>query len=360
MFKRILFIFLFLPFAAAAQYHITGKVINLVDKKPVANASVFLSNASAGTKTNDDGTFTITSVRGGQYDLVVSNVAYATYKQTIAVNGDLILPDIGIIPQSIELKEVKIRPDKDWAKHYDMFREEFIGNSDYARQCKILNPKVIGFQYDKKAEELTANSSDFIEIENKALGYTVRYQLSDFSKNYKTSFCYYSGLVSFEEMKGSESQMKKWAKNRLKAYQGSSMHFLRSIISNQVAEQGFKVERLIRKPNPDYTGGFANKYIPTLVDQPLGINDYAKLTDQKGQYALDFKDCLYVMYNKKPEGKGATDLIPQYVISMLSIEGQYAYFDSNGVIINVQDVAVEGEWAASHVAELLPVDYEPK
>ena len=52
--KRLLYIFLLLPFSALAQYHISGRVLDLVDKKPIPNASVFLSNASAGTKTNAD------------------------------------------------------------------------------------------------------------------------------------------------------------------------------------------------------------------------------------------------------------------------------------------------------------------
>ncbi len=42
-----------LPCAVIGQYRVTGRVIDLISKKPVADASVFLSNASAGAKTND-------------------------------------------------------------------------------------------------------------------------------------------------------------------------------------------------------------------------------------------------------------------------------------------------------------------
>jgi hypothetical protein len=50
--KRLtLFLFL-LPFAAMGQYRITGRVVDAATKQPVADASVFLSNASAGAKTN--------------------------------------------------------------------------------------------------------------------------------------------------------------------------------------------------------------------------------------------------------------------------------------------------------------------
>lgn len=358
--KTTFFFFaLFLPFIALGQYHISGRVLNLADKKPVASASVFLSNATAGTKTNDDGTYTISNVRGGQYDLVVSIVGYGYYQQTIMVTKDINLPDIEIIPKSIELREVKIRPDPKWAQHYDMFRREFLGYSDNAGQCKILNPKVIGFSYDDVGRELTANSSDFIEVENKALGYKVKYLLSKFTKNYYTGLLYYEGQALFENLNGKESQKRRWQKNRQDAYNGSSMHFLRTVIAGQLQSEGFKVLRLVRKPNPEYVGGLNNKYVETLVTAPLAINDFGRLTDQKGQYAITFKDCLYVMYNKKPAAKGESEIIPQYITSIVSFEEPYAFFDNNGIIINPQSIVFEGQWGKSRIAELLPVDYEP-
>lgn len=356
MLRRLIFFLWLLPFTALGQYRITGKVTDLVDKKPVANASVFLNNASAGSKTNDDGTFTITGVRGGQYELVVSVVGYTTYRQTILVNSDITLPVIEIISKAIELREVNIHPDPNWAKHYDMFREEFLGHSENAAQCKILNPKVIYFQYDNTNRELTASSSDFIEIENKALGYKVKYQLSSFTKNYSTSLFYFEGTASFENLQGSKSAIRRWDKNRLKTYEGSSMNFLRSVIIGGFHEQGFTVLRLIRKPNPGYSGGLNNKYLETLVTTSLTVSDFVKLTDKKGIYALSFSDCLYVLYN---EAKNDKSLKPLNVASILTFEEPYSFFDNNGIIINPQSVIFEGQWAKSRVADLLPVDYEP-
>jgi hypothetical protein len=77
--RRPCFLILFLlPFTCFAQYVITGKVLNSADKTSVANASVFLNNAVAGSKTDDKGAFTITNVRSGQYNLVVSSLGYET------------------------------------------------------------------------------------------------------------------------------------------------------------------------------------------------------------------------------------------------------------------------------------------
>ncbi|HTE00556.1 MAG TPA: carboxypeptidase-like regulatory domain-containing protein [Mucilaginibacter sp.] len=359
MIKHLLLILWLLPITAMGQYHISGRVTDSTDKKPMAYVSVFLSNAIAGTKTNDDGTYTITNVRGGQYELVVSVVGYATYRQTIMVNNNLALPDIAITPKAIALNEVKIRPDPNWAQHYDMFRREFLGNSENATHCKILNPKVLNFSYDDMTSELTASSSDFVEIENKALGYKVKYLLSNFTKVYNTGFLYFEGSAAFEELQGKKSAIKTWQKNRLTAYLGSSMHFLRAVIAAKVEANGFKVKRLIRKPNPDYKGGPSNKYIETLVTTPLAPGEYAMLTHIKDQYALAFKDCLYIMYDKKPDNGGDTELYPQYLTSTITFEEPYTYFDNNGIIINPQSAIFEGSWGHSRMAELLPVDYEP-
>src|SRR3978361_572001 len=77
-----------LPAICFAQFTITGKVISQADTKPMANCSVFLSNATIGDKTADNGTFILKNVKPGKYDLVVSTVGYDTYSQTIAITGN--------------------------------------------------------------------------------------------------------------------------------------------------------------------------------------------------------------------------------------------------------------------------------
>lgn len=347
MLKQLAVLLLFLPFAATAQYRISGRVVDSVTRKPVADASVFLSNASAGTKTNNDGTFTITNVRGGQYEMVVSIIGYATYKQTIMVNKDLDLPAIFINQQAIQLQEVRIGgPDKHWTDHYARFKREFIGMTDNAAQCDILNPHVLRFDNEDGVFSATADGT--LMIENKALGYRIKYILTAFNDNPKTGIIYFAGEAFFETMHGSKHRQKKWIKNRLETYQGSNMHFLRSVIANKVKEEGFLVRRLMRKPNPAYRGGLDNKYIQTLVTTPLATNEYAGLTEQKGQYVLAFQDCLAIAYNNNPLSG-----------SILTIGSPYLYFDNNGIVLNPQDATFEGNWGESRIAGMLPVDYEP-
>ncbi len=371
MFKSLLFLLLLLPFTAISQFTITGKIINSSDKTPVASASVFLNNAVVGTKTNDDGTFTLTGVRLGQYDLVVSIVGYETSHQNVMVNADVKLPAIEIVSKMILLKEVRIKSKDDWAKNYETFKRYFFGESEYAGQCKILNknlPDILDLDYDRQTKTFTAKSSDYLEIENKALGYKIRYMLSDFNRDDKTGDFYYEGTTLFEELKGSKSQIRKWKKNRLDAYEGSSMRFLRSTISNTLEDEGFKALRLIRKPNPAYDG-FNAKFLQTLVSTPLTINDFVKLTNEPGTFALSFTDCLYIIYNKKKahrqdksisSSKSSPEFLDDPLTTTLIFNGPYSLYDNNGIIINPRSLVFDGNWGNRLVAELLPVDYVPE
>ena len=349
MLKKLLFFICLLPLAAAGQYRITGRVIDKDTKKPVAFASVILNNTMVGAQTADDGSFTLNNVRSGQYDMLISFIGYTTYHQTIMVYGNIDLHDIEISAQSIALKEVRIGIDKHWAEHYAIFKREFIGQSDNAPQCRILNPHAVDFDYDGDTGELTAFASVPLIIINKALGYKIKYTLDTFTINLETGALYYAGSSYFEYLRGRPGQRKKWKANRLAAYLGSSMHFLRSAIVGKVSEDGFAVKRLIRTPKPDYKNGATGPYKQTLVDTLLHLADYGRSTTQKGEYALQFDDCLYITYKNGP-----------LQATTLTFTAPYAYFDNNGIVINPRDVLMQGGWADSRIAELLPQDYDPQ
>jgi hypothetical protein len=369
MIRSLLFVLLLLPFTCFAQYVITGRVLNGTDKTPVANASVFLNNAVAGSKTDDKGAFTITNVRPGQYDLVVSSLGYEPSHQNIMVNGDVKLLSIEISPKTMMLQEVKIRSNGNWKKDYEKFKRYFFGESAFAGKCKILNkdlPDILDLDYDSEAMMFTAKSSDFLTIENKALGYKIKYLLSKLERNAGTGSFYYEGTAAFEELAGSASEIRRWKKNRLKAYEGSSMQFLRSAVTNTITNNGFKVLRLIGKSGPGHSG-LGSPGFRTLVDLPLNSSDFVKLTDVKGEYALSFKDCLYVMYNKK-QAHSANTITKEWsssaawnnaLITTLIFNEPYTFFDNNGIIINPLSVSFDGNWGTRLMAELLPVDYEP-
>jgi len=389
-------LFLF-PICCFSQSTITGKVINAADKTPVGYATVFLNNTMVATRTADDGTFSLINVRTGQYDLVVSFVGFETHHQNLSITGaNINLPVIELAPKIKQLKEVRIGPPDPHRNEYlDVFTREFIGTSANAQQCKITNPDVIDISYDASNRTLNASSDDFLVIENKALGYKIRYQVNKFVKAYSQNFTYYEGPVVFEEMTGSPAQTRKWIKSRQDVYKSSDMHFLRTLFTGQLEQEGFKVMKLIKKPNParppdslikakirefnrspalhpgwrdssDYWMQKAGlpKIVEYLVTKPLGINDFVTKTTNTDQLALYYTDYLYVMYTKKRDLAGNSKVyhpldIPNYPTTVVALNSKYAVFDKNGIFADPASTTYDGAWGEYKVAEMLPEDYTP-
>lgn len=397
-----IFILLFLlPFSCFAQLTISGKIINQADTKPVANASVFLSNASVGSKTDNDGTFTLRNAKPGKYDLVISIIGFETYNQSVIVdNVDIILPSITIFPKTIGLKEVTIKyhADPEREKYFAWFSDEFLGTSQLAKECKIMNPGIIDFEYDEEKSVLTASSTDFLVIENDALGYRIKYLLTNFSLDKKQGIekkIYYRGAVLFEQLKGTPAQERHWKNSRQQVYENSPMHFLRSAIGGRIEQEGFRVNRLAIYANPQRPAEnllnekirFFKEAIPgntsqqdslsfwvkksklpktlqKLVPYPVNKEDIIQTTDQPGQFALGCaNDGLYIAYSKTHHFriKDQVDYLynrANIENTLISFNSPFAYFYKNGVIVNPYSVIFAGVWGRNRVAELLPMDYE--
>ncbi|WP_426668871.1 carboxypeptidase-like regulatory domain-containing protein [Mucilaginibacter sp. McL0603] len=364
VFKILIFLVALLPLECFAQFNISGRVLNHADKKPVADATVFLDNALVGNKTANDGTFELHNAQPGKYKLVVSIVGFETYSQTIQVsNSNIILNDIELTPKAIALKEVSIKPkkeDPDRKRNYEWFKTEFLGSSDLAGECKIKNPDVIDLDYDVKTNTLTASSYDFIEIENNVLGYRIKYLLSNFTLekiDANTKKVHYEGSALFESLKGTITQERDWQKMRQAVYNNSSMHFLRALISNRLGEEGFRVLQYANYGKP--------KQHPALLDIPLQQKDIMEPTEHKGIYSLGCAgDALHITYNKDhhfPKNGQTAHLDDSYntATTIISFNSTHALFDDNGGIINPNSLLFSGYWGRKRVAELLPVDYKP-
>lgn len=403
MLKKLIFFITLLPLSCFAQFTISARVLNQGSTKPVANASVFLSNSSIGTKTANDGTFTLYNAKPGKYELVISIIGFEKYNQTITVdNNNITLPDILIFPKTILLSEVQIKPvvDPNTGRNYDWFKEELLGTSELAGECKVLNPDVLKLDYDEKTNILTASSQDFLEIENDALGYKIKYLLTDFKLDngpFAKFRLDYQGSVLFEEMNGTPSQEKRWQRRRQEVYEGSLVHFLRSALADRIDQEGFRALLLRRDANPERPKdsiieakikfyktlrrkGYERddslsfwvkknklpKIIEKLVTVPLKKDAILKPTNQQGVFAFgpgSDKDALYITYNKHHHFR--TDLLSSYLnnldnkeATLIRFDTSYIFFDRNGAVFNPNSLIFSGVWGRARVAELLPVDYQ--
>ena len=253
--NKVLVLFILLaPINCIAQLTIAGRVVNHADLKPVSNASVFLKNTTIGNKTAEDGKFTLGHLKTGKYEMVVSVVGFELYRQDIEINNSsIVLPDIEITSKGINLKEVRVRPDGNWGRNYQWFKEAFLGRSELAKDCKIINPDVLTLNYDDGKHCLTASSYDFLVIENQALGYRIKYLLNNFAKDSVDrgiQKIHYEGTILFENMLASGPTVRRWQKKREQVYQGSPMHFFRAVVNDRLQDEGFRVLQYACYCNP--------------------------------------------------------------------------------------------------------------
>jgi hypothetical protein len=231
-----------------SQSELKGKVIASDTRKPVALANVYLSNTAVGTITNENGEFIIPAFPSGRFDLIVSFVGYETYKINIQSAKLPSLLEIVIKPKISELKEVIVEPyEKDgWSTWGKFFLENFIGTSAYAYNCKLLNKDAVKFRFNKKSSTLRAFTDETLVIENKSLGYRVKYDLIQFEFDLVKRTFFYQGYPFFEELNPSAKTNVKyrWENNREDSYRGSLMHFMRSLYRNRLSEEGFEVRAM--------------------------------------------------------------------------------------------------------------------
>lgn len=175
-----------------AQYIITGKVLNTADNRPLESATVFVNKTNCAAKTDQYGNFRIQNVQRNHFELIVSMIGFKTHITTFAVQADIKLAMIGIEEKTNILNEVKITNAKKLGiKYMSMFEREILGTSKFGQQCRILNPEVVHLNFDRAENKLTAYTSDFMLIENIALGYRLKYLIEDFERNEKTELISY-------------------------------------------------------------------------------------------------------------------------------------------------------------------------
>jgi hypothetical protein len=391
-FRNLILLLFFCPFVAFSQTTISGKVVTTESHTGIGKVSVFLSNSSYGTVTAEDGSFTLVGVKPGQYDLIASSIGFQDFSKTILVGNEPINIDIPLATKVNQLRGVVITTNANWKKNYEEFKKAFIGTTENAKSCVVENPHVVNLINSSRRHTLEGWSDDFFIVDNKALGYRVKFLIDTFANNGITGIISWQGKAVFEELPGSPEQKKAWKLKRQETYYGSSRDFYKSLYMGALAKEGFIMKRLHRELNPErpqeglilqkikyfhdihpsrdslnYWIGkeSLSKYFhESLSPVPLEPYQIFAKTDKPGLFIISFTDCLYVIYTKRREEQDFKDLyrpldMPNYEISVLTLSEPYAVFDMNGVVVNGAPLN-EGTWSKAKLAELLPYDYSPE
>lgn len=396
--------FLFLSKCIYAQTKIKGTVYDDSTHKPVEGASVFLSNTSFGTVTDNKGNFKLDVSKPGMFTLVVASVGYTTYSKMISINNTTYT--ISLKPKVNQLIDVvvtgykKESTEDNWLKYGNFFLDNFIGTSKEARQCILKNKSVIKLNFSQKKNQLTAFATQPLIIENKALGYIIKYQLENFTYQYDSNYLSFNGYALFSKMDGNVRKQFYWQQQRKEMYQLSIMRFVRALYADKLIENNYAIYRLnTNVPNSEKkdlqvkealydsmhsdniskhayekslsTDAFA--YYKKVMAEPdtidvIGNNlltaDSIVSIENDSLKALIFTEHIFVNYTTQKiplRYKWINRKAKDSASSVLSLVNKKpAIISADGSYYNVQDLLYEGFWGWwQRLSTMLPYDYEP-
>lgn len=370
--QKLLFFLLLsiISISSKAQFVVTGTVLDSVTREPLAGASVFCQNTTLGTATNKQGEFFL-NLKSGGYDLVFSYTGYQTQTVRISENTKL---EILMLKEEKSMGEVVLRNTYEvaggFAKYGDFFLQHFIGSTPNAAKCTLLNPEVLKFYYYKKSNRLKVLATEPVKIANYALGYNLLYQLDSFVYYYNSSSNLYRGYCLFSEMQGTDSLKAVWAVARIKAYEGSKLHFMHSYYDSTLIEDGWIIDLLdevdIKKFNK-----VANVYDSAFYNLVLNERDSIgadslvyKVTAGPPEIEIFFPRKISITYKKaSPEKEYLKKMnLPKgvpYQISYIDIKDWIAIAE-NGYYYDQKNWVNQGYWSWKNLADQLPYDYTIK
>lgn len=318
---------------AQAQKTIQGQVLDALNKTPLDGVSVYFDGSSLGTITDAQGKFELTVPSSISAPLIVSYMGYETKSiENIQNLKEGFTAKIFLEELAVALDEVVLEPDT-WSRErkYRIFKRSFLGDDTAADRSKILNPEVLRFYYNQKEATLYAYASAPIQIQNKYLGYLLRYDLLEFELSFYTDtverewpveyITYYSGSSFFSPL--SLQTKSKYEKHRAKIFEGSTLAFMRSLIQGRLKIDGYRFFYEKKEVDPDL-------FIITKRE-----GDLMKVTHEVPK--------ITVLYQKNQSVIEAT-------------KGPY-YIDGLGNFSPAYRISFGGYMGVKRVAAMLPLDY---
>jgi len=360
--------------ADTARFSFTGRV---ADEKgeSLPGATVFIANTKWAASTDNEGKFKLSGIPPGNYEVLVRMMGFVTFTKNFTFSNKSINVNILLKTDEIALKEVNItaKPDPNRTRYLKIFTQYFIGESDNARQSKILNPDVIRFNYDKRAGILTAYATDIIKVKNDGLGYNINYLLTSFAVNERKRTFGYEGKVYFEELPGDEKQQNTWFRKRSAAYYGSAKHFFRALSAGTTTTEGFQIYKiadseLLNARVTSLTGLVRpSNLVETL--KPLNPDSLIKTIDENRKLvnlSLEIKGSdttrLYVCYMRSGEptrfynSSGHINIMYRnaQISRIYQINPDDILLSKNGSISPEKNVEKGGYWTWQRLADFLP------
>lgn len=362
--KSILFLVItFCTIAAFSQsgYTISGKIIDAATKLPLLGASVFAENTTIGTATNDQGFFTL-RLPGGGYSIAVTFTGYQTETKRVtagdAGNSEMV---IEIKKKEKAMEEFVVKSTSEvadgLAKYGEFFLENFIGKTANSKACYIKNKEALKFFYYRRTKRLKILATAPLEIVNDALGYTIKYQLDSFVHEYNTQVSLYTGNPLFQEMQSNDqAQVEKWNVARKVAFNGSILHFMRSMYQKKLKEEGFEIQFIVKNNDKETAIPLKNFYGAVNYN----MDDSSRMVDIFPRQ----KEVAVIYKNETPSDlymETTPDAPSKFQLSVLSfLPDESLNIEENGFYFEQNDITITGYWAWEKVGDMLPYNFDFK
>jgi hypothetical protein len=338
---------------------LSGQVTDAATGKPMPFVNVYLNSSTRGTTTNESGHFILTGVPLGSVEVVVSFVGYQTERRTLRLDDTRPRPlNVNLKPGDQTLATVTVRGNpKKWQQQLRQFKRLLLGEP-FGGQCLILNEDVLHFTEDNG--HLKATATEPILIENQALGYRLWYDMDYFDGTFQKTF--YAGTARFEALKpADERQARRFSRNRMRAYLGSTRHLMASLIDSTYEQEGFLVyqEDLTRPKSIDKT-------MPTLAAAiekhkrliPFRVSDLIKPGKLSFERQLISNRQLVVFYTPVSSSYSPYS-DARYAYSQITLPQGSIQLTVDGTITMPKGMEVQGSLADDRLSTMLPADWQP-
>ncbi|HEY5690080.1 MAG TPA: carboxypeptidase regulatory-like domain-containing protein [Cyclobacteriaceae bacterium] len=333
--KRLSLTLVLASFCFSLLAQVSGMVTDSRSGKPVKECEVFINNSSLSTTTNNDGYFELSDINIGFYDLVIYHEKYEIFKSPLQIKPNKAYKlNLTIDPLTEKIKTVRVKQDEEWISNFNWFKQGFLGAN--TSECTIANDKALSFQ--REGFQLKAFASEPIIIENKALGYKMKYYLYAFVATEQEADV--QGLLKFELQTTLDyAQGNTWARNRQIAFWGSARHLFQSVANGNYMQQGFEL-----------TDDKGNELESESLAKPSRIEGY---------FNIDLPDQTLVKYLINADTPG---LQPKASDAQKSAITRFGSIDvsPDGIPLNSASIKIEGDLNKVGLALAIPINYSPE
>lgn len=311
---------------------ISGRITEKGTGEPLSDVSIFISGTNCGNVSDKEGKYGIKSVPPGMQRLTFSLIGYESVSVTFELSDtSRVKHNVELSPRIYSTKTVEIRTERgmDRPALMRIFRELLLGKSGFSDSCSILNESKI------KVARNYGNIFDFtcdttLVIINNSLGYKIEGRLNYFQLNTFTNEFQCIFKPEFTDLRAKyPSQSSLWDINRKIAYRGSLRHFLKSLYSNSLDENGFQLYF-----NP-----------PGKIASSDKLTDLSQILSQASanRKVLRFEGYLIIRYGMD--------------VSALKLHYPSVIIDRDGNTAENSPFETGGSFSAKALSELLPEEY---